>query len=151
MNQNETITMRGDVRIWIEDDNGKRVLHEEKKNLIVNGGKTLMAKLLGGDAAYKNLEHLAKIAFGTSATAAAVTQTSLLTEILVKAATVSYPAFNQVRFTATMESAEGGSSTYQEIGLKSDATGILFSRLVISPIVKSSAYKITVEWTISFQ
>lgn len=151
-------SMRGDLRVFLVPvdpetgaEIGPRTLHAEGKNLIVNGGKTLMAKLLGGDASYKNLEHITKIAWGTDGTAAAATQTSLLAEQFEKAVTVDYPAFNQVRFTATMEGAEGGSYTYQEVGLKSDATEILFSRKVISSINKSSAYKIQVEWTISFQ
>jgi hypothetical protein len=144
--------MRGDVKIFLVNAaTGKRTLHLEKKNLIVNTGKTVMARLLGGDAAYKNLEHITKIGFGTDNTAADSSQTALLAEEFEKAATVDYPAFNQARFTTTMEAAEGGSFTYREIGLKSDATEKLFSRLVISPVAKSSAYKIQVEWTISFQ
>lgn len=150
MNISECILAKGDVvirRIW--NDGTEEVI--EKKNLIVTTGKTLMAKLLGGDAAYKNLEHISKIGFGADGTAAAVGQTTLLNQILSKAATVTYPAANQVMFSATMEAAEGGTSTYREIGLLSDATNKLFSRLVIADITKSSLYKIQVDWTISFQ
>lgn len=147
----DNATMRGDVSVWLLADDGSKQLHFERKNLIVNGGKTIMARLLGGDASYRNLEHLTKIAFGTSNTAAAATQTALVAQQFEKNATVSYPAFNQVKFTTTMEDGEGGSFTYQELGLKSNATGILFSRLVISPITKSALYKIQVDWTVSFQ
>lgn len=147
----EPVGMRGDVRVFLAPLDGGPAQLVFEKNLIVNGGKTLMAKLLGGDAAYKNLEHLTKIAFGTAATAAAATQTALIDETFEKAATVSYPAFNQVMFSTTMEANEGGTSTYQELGLKSDATEVLFSRVVIPAIVKSTLYKIQVEWTISFQ
>jgi hypothetical protein len=154
----EKVFMRGDVRVWltpVDPDTGmeigERFLHYEKDNLIVSTGKTIMARLLGGDASYKNLEHISKIGFGTDATTAAAGQTALLAEQFEKAAGADYPAFNQVRFIATMESAEGGSHTYREIGLKTDATEKLFSRLVISPVTKSSAYKIQVEWIISFQ
>jgi hypothetical protein len=152
MNIEETVTMRGDVKVWkIDAKTGEKTLHEERKNLIVAGGKTLMAKLLGNDAAYGGLEHIGLIAFGTDATAAVAGQTALLGEQFTKAPTVDYPAFNKVRFLVTMEAAEGGSFTYQELGLKSAATAILYSRLVIGAITKSSAYKIAVEWTISFQ
>lgn len=147
----DTATMRGDVSVWLLGEDGSKQLHFEKKNLIVNGGKTIMAKLLGGDASYKNLEHITKIAFGSSNTAVSATQTALVAQQFEKAASVSYPVFNQVKFSTTMEDGEGGSYTYQELGLKSSATGILFSRLVISPITKSALYKIQVDWTISFQ
>ena len=143
--------MRGDVKVWLVDATGARTLAFEKKNLIVRNGKTIMAKLLGGDASYKNLEHISTIAFGTSSTAATDTQTNLIAQQFSKAATVDYPAYNQVRFSATMDAAEGGSYTYQELGLKSAATGILFSRIVIAAITKSTSYKIQVEWTISLQ
>ena len=148
----ETVAMRGDVKIWLIDAmTGERALHQEKSNLIVNGGKTLMAKLLGGDAAYRDLEHLSTIAFGTSSTSAAGSQTALLAQQFSKAVDIDYPAFNQVRFSVTMEANEGGSYTYREIGLLSAETSKLFSRLVIAAITKSSVYKIMVEWTISFQ
>lgn len=147
----ESVSMRGDVKVWLVDvSTGDRQLHA-KQNLIVRNGKTIMAKLLGGDAAYKNIEHISKVAFGTSATAAVDTQTALVSEQFVKAATVDYPAFNQVRFSSTMEAAEGGSNIYQELGLKTAGGNLLFSRIVIAAITKSSAYKIQVEWTISFQ
>jgi hypothetical protein len=146
----ETIHLSGDVKITLLKDDGS-VEVREAKNLIVSGGKVLLARLLGGDASYKNLEHVTKIAFGTGSTPAAASQTALVAQALSKTAVVSYPAFNQVKFTVTMEANEGGTNTYQEIGLLSAGTNILFSRIVISPITKSTAYKIQVEWTISFQ
>lgn len=151
MSLRENVRMRGDVKVWlINAITGERQLHA-RQNLIVRSGKTVMAKLLGGDAAYRNIEHISKVAFGTSATAAVDTQTALVSEQFVKAATVDYPAFNQVRFSSIMEAGEGGSNTYQELGLKSDGGNLLFSRIVIAAVTKSSAYKIQVEWTISFQ
>lgn len=150
MQVNEMLTMRGDAEILVYDLLGNVVERQEKKNLIVNGGKTMAARRLGGDVAYAN-DAISKIAFGTSNTAAAGSQTALLAQQFEKAATVDYPAFNQVRFSATMEAAEGGSHTYQEIGLRTATNNYLFSRLVISPITKSSAYRIQVNWTISLQ
>jgi hypothetical protein len=147
----DQIGVRGDVEIFYEFADGSRQLASAKKNLVVSNGKTILAKLLGGDANYKNLEHISTIAFGTDDTAAVIGQAALVAEQLEKTVEVDYPAFNQVRFQATMEAAEGGTLTYCELGLKSDATGILFSRIVISPITKSAAYKIQVVWTISIQ
>jgi hypothetical protein len=146
----DTAHARGDVDITVIAEDGTIIDKIEYRNLIVDVGKTLLAKRLAGDASYAS-EHIGKIAFGTSNTAAAAGQTSLVAEVLSKETTASYPAYNQVKFSATMESNEGGSSTYQELGLKSATSNILFSRVVISPITKSAAYKILVEWTISIQ
>ncbi len=147
----EVIRAKGTVRVSLRNVLTGEIVESHDYNLIVSVGKTILAKLLGGDAAYAGLEHISKIAFGTGSTAAATTDTALESEQLAKDVTVSYPAFNKVMFAATMGADEGGSLTYQEMGLKSDATGILFSRIVINPIAKSTLYEIDIEWTISFQ
>lgn len=118
-----------------------------EKNLVVDTGKTMLAKLLGGGYAGGSVD---TIAFGVGTTAAAGADTALGSEQFTKAAVVTYPAFNQVTFTATMEAAEGGTNTYTELGLKATG-GDLFSRVIIPAIVKSTLYKIKVDWTISFQ
>lgn len=147
----EIISVRGSVTVKVINAVTGIVEQEiHKDNLVVTSGKKILARLLGHDVAYTG-EYVAAIGFGTSNTAAVVGQTALIAKVLEKAATVTYPADNSVKFTATMLDTEGGTSTYQEIGLLSQATGTLFSRLVISPITKSSIYKIQVEWIISFQ
>ena len=145
----DSINVRGDVTITLTGP-GNQIEVREYKNLVVNNGKTILARLLGHDVAYIN-EYIDTIAFGTSGDAPVVTNTALGGEVLAKAATVSYPAYNSVMFSATMLDTEGGANTFQELGLKSSGTGILFSRLVIPSITKSSLYKIQVDWTISFQ
>lgn len=146
---NEFIKVRGDVVITKIYNDGRRE-QQELRNLVVNGGKTILAKLLGHDAAYVN-EYLASISFGTGTVAPAVADTALGAEVVRKTAVVTYPATNSVMFSATMLDTEGGTSTYTEIGLLSSTTAKLFSRLAIPAIVKSSLYKIQVDWTISFQ
>jgi hypothetical protein len=141
----DTIKAQGTVKIYFRLPDGSRQLAYVKNNLVVNVGRTLLTQLLGGGAGTA----VTKIAFGSSGTAAIVTNTTLGTELLEKAATVSYPAYNTVMFAASMLSAEGNGNTYREIGLK-NAANTLFSRLVISDVVKSSAYEIDVEWTIAF-
>lgn len=145
----DTIKIRGDVVLTMTYFDGRKERHE-LKNLVVNNGKTILSRLLGHHASYTG-EYVSQIAFGTSSTAAAVTDTALGAQVLAKPATVTYPAFNQVTFSATMLASEGGTNTYQEIGLLSAGTNILFSRLIIGAIVKSALYQIQVDWTISFQ
>lgn len=145
----DRIKVRGDVDIRLYYQNGD-MQPIAYRNLVVNGGKTILAKLLGHDADYIG-EYIDAIAFGGGATAPDVSNEALEDEILVKAATASYPAFNSVMFSAVMDVYEGGTATFQEVGLVSHSTRKLFSRLAINPIMKSTLYKIEVDWTISFQ
>ena len=146
----EIIKVTGEVVVTVTNTETGEVVQTEKQNLVVNNGKTILAKLLGHDAAYIN-DFIDKIAFGTGNTAAASTQTALVAQVLTKAAAVTYPAFNQVQFSATMTGSEGGTNTFAEIALLSNTNNRMFSRLVISPITKSTLYQIQVDWTISFQ
>lgn len=146
----EGIRVRGDVTITITDKNGNAEVREHK-NLVMQVGKTILAKRLANDAAYAN-SYIDRISFGTSSAVATDSQTNLLGTVAtpVAAITIAYPAYNSVKFSATLLANEGGSNTYQELGL----FGVdekMFSRLVIAPITKSTAYQIAVDWTISFQ
>lgn len=144
----DSIKVSGAVKITIHGPDGLEII--EKSNLVVNNGKTMLAKLLAKDVAYVE-EYINKIAFGTSGTTPSGSNLALGGEVLSKTATVTYPAFNSVMFSATMLDTEGGTNVFQELGLKTAGTGNLFSRLVIPSITKSSLYKIQVDWTISFQ
>ena len=145
----EVVRVRGDVTISIFGTDGSVQLLEYH-NLVVNGGKSILAGLLGHSSTYAN-EYLDTVAFGTGSNVPDIGNTGLQTPILTDAAAATYPAFNSVMFTATMQSNEGVGSTFQELGLMSHATGKLFSRLTISPITKDNQSMIQVDWTISFQ
>lgn len=125
------------------------IAHQERHNLVVTTGKTVLCKLLGGDAGYAGLEEVDSIGFGTDATAVAAGQTALLAQEFAKAVTVSYPAANQVQFETTMLVNEGGAFVYRELGLLTKTTDILVSRVVIGAITKSTSVQIHVVWTLS--
>ena len=145
----DIIRVTGDVTLTITYLDG-RIETVHLRNLVVNNGKTILSRLLGHDGSYTG-EYVNQIAFGTGSTPASVGDTALEAQVLAKEATVTYPAFNKVMFSATMQANEGGSNTYREIGLLSAGSNGLFSRLVIAPIGKTSLYMIKVDWTISFQ
>lgn len=146
----EIIKVSGHVRITIKD-NGIVTEVREHKNLIMREAKTILAKRLANDGSYAN-SYIDRISFGTSAAAAVDTQTNLQGVIATPAAaiTVTYPAYNSVKFAAVLLGTEGATNTYQELGL----FGVdekMFSRLVIAAIAKAADREISVEWTISFQ
>ena len=144
----DTVKVKGELKVSLLYEDGRAVVHEHR-NLVMQVGKTVLCKLLAHDPTYVN-EYISKIGFGTNSTAAADSQTALVAQVLTETATPTYPASNSVTFTAVMGVADGGTATYQELGLLTNLTSMLFSRVVISPILKSSLYRIQVEWTISF-
>lgn len=148
----DAFSLRGDVRITIDGPDGQRVI--EKKNLIVTLGKKLIVRHLGGDAAY-DTNNLTKISFGDNSAAPALTDTAALTgEIVEKTGTVTYPADNQLKVTATLGTGEGnggGTQIYEDVRLKTGTDEFLFSRLLTGSITKTSSVSLTVEWTISVQ
>ena len=147
--QKDAVKVKGELKVSLLYEDGRVVVHEHK-NLVMQVGKTILTKLLAHDPVYV-AEYISKIGFGTDPTPAADSQTALVAQVLTEAVTLTYPAYNSVMFTAVMGVADGGTATYQELGLLTNATNMLFSRVVISPILKSSLYRIQVEWTISFQ
>ena len=147
---NDLVRVTGTVRITIIEADGRQELIEIK-NLVMREAKTILAKLLANDAAYANA-YIDRISFGTSDVAAADDQTGLQGTVATPAAaiTITYPAYNSVKFTTILLGTEGGTATYQELGLFA-VDEKMFSRVVIAPIVKSADRQIQVDWTISFQ
>lgn len=151
MNMQDGLRLTGDVMVILEDVETGVLTEIARKNLVVTTGKDLVAKLLGGHVSFAALEEITTIAWGTSGTAAAVGDTSLGDQQFEKAASVTYLGAGQVAFEATMLDSEGGNHTYREIGLKTKTSGILFSRVVIPEVTKSTSYKLRVVWTITVQ
>ncbi|KAA0888781.1 phage tail protein [Oryzomonas rubra] len=144
----EFIKVIGNVVITKIYNDGRREVVWDDHNLVVNVGKTILAKLLSHDANYLN-DYISTIAFGTGTAAVTSTDTAMQAQQFSAAVTTSYPAYNQVTFSATMGATDGGSYTYTELGLLS-ASGKMFAHLIVSAITKSAAYKIQVDWTMTF-
>ena len=146
----EKAKMRGRLVIRVRDAlTGKLIAEWKYENLIVTSGKKTMARLLGGDAGYAN-EEVSKMGFGDDNTAPVLGDTDVRNEVILKAATPSYPLDDQVQFDATLGSGEANGSTIRELGLKTETTEYLFSRVVISDIIKTAANTVAVSWIIDF-
>lgn len=118
------------------------------ENLIVNGARDAMARLLGGDGAGKTLD---RIGFGTNG-AAPVGADDDLTGAFVKALGVkSYPATGKVQWTWTLTTLEGNGLSIREFGLLC-TDGTLFSRKTRSAgaIEKDEDVDLEGTWTILF-
>lgn len=118
---------------FIESDKGSGKIKKISRlhNLIVNGGLTRVRDLLGG-ASSDSLTH---IAIGTDNTAATNTDTVLGTELLRAVATITYPSYNQVKYSYTFSVGSGESYTITEAGLFDGASisgSTMFARAVDS-------------------
>ncbi len=153
MNAKESLVIqpKGKVTIEIVKD-GKVVDRIEKKNLVVNGARTVICQLLAG--ANQAANTVTKIAIGTDNTAPALTDTALVAEVArVPIINYTFPDFNIVEFEAYVDQNTANGSTIQEIGLFTEGDvnnpqGTLVARTVVSPITKDSTFAFYIRWQI---
>jgi len=125
---------------------GKLVETIHESNLIVNGAKNQMARLVAGEFQGRNIS---KIAFGTNGTDPVLTDT-IITNQFAKA--ISSYSFREGRILIEWELlvSENNGMPIMEFGLLT-ADGTLFSRKTRSnPIVKESDISIEGQWVIYF-
>jgi hypothetical protein len=113
-------------------------------NLVVDLGKTNVAKLLGGDV---DGAKIAKIAVGTGSLAPDVAD-SALTDMFSKAIDgVTYPDTNSALFSWTLGTDDANGLTLTEFGLLND-NDVLCARKVRSGIDKTNAISLIGSWKI---
>jgi hypothetical protein len=127
---------RGGVRVHTIDDG----------NLIVNGAKNQLARLIGGSGTNRQIT---RIGFGIGQAAAAPGDTALTSAYVKAIGSVEYPATGQVRFNWSLSTAEMNGVSITEFGLLC-ADGALFSRKARAPIAKDEDLSLTGAWTIIF-
>lgn len=137
--------MRGDFRLEVRRNGVLEQVFEER-NLIVNGAKDQLARLVGGSGANRQIT---QIGFGIGAAAASPGNTALTSAYTKPVTSVEYPTTGQVRFNWTLSTAEANGKSITEFGLVC-ADGTLFSRKVRAPIQKESDLSLSGAWTIIF-
>jgi hypothetical protein len=119
----------------------------EDHNLIVNGARNQMARLIAGDFTNR---HITKISFGTSGTAPTVNDTAITNAFTKNVAGHEYPAMGQVRINWNLLTTEDNGQAILEFGLIC-ADNTLFSRRTReNPIYKAQDISIEGQWTIIF-
>ncbi|BBD77252.1 hypothetical protein [Hydrogenophilus thermoluteolus] len=141
----DTQALRGEFRLAIYR-HGALVDEIIEPNLIVNGAKDQLARLVGGNGANR---HVTQIGFGTGTAAAAPGNTVLTGAYWKPVTSVSYPATGQVAFAWSLSTAEANGMAITEFGLRC-ADGTLFARKARAPIHKSDDLSLTGTWTIIF-
>jgi len=135
--------------------NGVCIEEVKGKNLIVNGAREQMARLVAGDFAGRNIT---QIALGTSGIMPTVNDTNLTGVFLKNLDGYSFPAMGQVQFDWSLGTSEANGIAIMEFGLVT-GDGTLFSRRIREdengnpinkPINKESDISIIGQWIIIF-
>lgn len=139
----ERFPMTGILRITVRK--GGEVVEEwEDHNLIVNGARNQAARLFAGNGENRAI---AKIAFGTSGTAPAVTDTEI-TDAYTKAVSgFSFPDVGQVQTNWELGTSENNGMAIMEFGLLSADGTLLCRKVRENPIYKESDISIEGHWT----
>lgn len=146
MHLSDTATLRGAFVCELRRADGALVERVEEANLIVNGAKDQLARLVGGSVEGRHITH---IGFGVGASAASPSNIGLTGAFWKPITSVSYPATGQVAFAWSLSTAEANGLAITEFGLRC-ADGTLFARKVRNPIHKSDDLSLTGSWTIIF-
>lgn len=142
----DSTKIKGAFKCRVFDRHGNVLEDYEADNLVVNGGRSGAAQLLGGTGTNKEVT---QIAFGTSGTAAAPTDADLTDKFIKAIDSISYPQTGAVQFSWTLDFAEANGKNIREFGLF-NAANELFSRKVREVIEKTSDIRIEGTWTIQF-
>ena len=142
----DTIIPRGIFEMRVYNADGCLLESYEADNLIVNGGRSAIASLIGAATATKDVT---QIAFGTNGSNPVLTDTAITGAFTKAVGAVTYPATGQVRFAWSLELAESNGVTIREYGLLCQ-DNTLFARKVRADISKTSDVRLEGTWTIIF-
>ena len=127
--------------------NGVPVEQFVDNNLIVNGARLQMARLIAGDINGRSVTH---IAVGTNGDTPTVNDTEI-TDLFIKPVDgFEFPASGQVQINWKLLVSEANGKAIQEFGLYTE-DGTLFARRIrVNPIHKENDISIEGQWIIIF-
>lgn len=125
---------------------GQLIDHFRDENLIVNGARDMLARLIAGDGGG---EAVTRIGFGSGSSPASPDDTALTGAYVRNLTGHSYPQPGQVRFSFSLATSEANGIAIREFGLIT-ASGELFSRKVRGIIEKNDDISFDGSWTIIF-
>jgi hypothetical protein len=140
----DTVKIRGDIRLTLLDEHKKVKQRIEKKNLIVNTGKELIAARLAGNT----IPTVTHLAVGTNSTAPVLSNTALLAET----ARVAFDSVTTngvtVQYLATLGPGVG-TGNIQEAALLNNTTGTMLNRAAFTVFEKFAGDTLIVEWNVT--
>lgn len=143
MKVTERFPVRGIFELTVKKG-GQVIETYRDDNLIVNGARNQAARFFAGDGANRAI---AKIAFGTSGAAPAVTDT-VITNAYTKAVSgFEYPDMGQVQTNWILNTDEANGMAIMEFGLLSADGTLLCRKVRDNPIHKEADISIEGHWT----
>ena len=162
----ESNDMRGRLTLRLTDRDGRLVDEQGPHNRIVKSGRTLVAQLFAGVSGGTPPAQVTHMAVGSDATEASDDQTALKAERAPRKAIseVTYADFDEIakgvttrRVRATLKAifdfadANDPAVPLREAAIFTDAVaGIMYNRVVFEPVTKTSAFKLTLLWDVTF-
>ena len=141
----EGVKLLGAITLMVTRASGEvEVVH--KDNIIVNGGFDFVADAIGKASSRPGV--MGWIAVGTGTTAAAATQTALVTEIKRNAATYAHTSGTKVfTFTASFPAGDATGALTEAGVFNALSAGAMFDRVVFPVVNKGSDDSLTAVFT----
>ena len=141
----EGMNIKGAITLLLAKASGEvEVVHKE--NIIVNGGFDFVADAIGNSSSRPGV--MGWIALGTGTTAAAATQTALVTEIKRNAATYAHAAGTKVfTFTASYPAGDATGAITEAGVFNAASAGSMFDRVVFPVVNKGADDSLTAVFT----
>lgn len=143
---NDNLSIKGIFTLKVYDDQGNLIEDYLDRNLVVNGGRSAVTRLIAGDTTGRSVT---KIGVGTNATAPSVTDTALTGSFVKALGTISYPTVSSVRWDWTLELTEANGMAIREFGLIC-SNDTLFARKTRDVINKTSSIRLVGTWELQF-
>ena len=141
----EGMNIKGAITLLLARASGEvEVVHKE--NIIVNGGFDFVADAIGNASSRPGV--MGWIALGTGTTAAAATQTALITEIKRNAATYAHTTGTKVfTFTASYPAGDATGAITEAGVFNAASAGSMFDRVVFPVVNKGADDSLTAVFT----
>lgn len=141
----ESVKIKGNLEVLLLDENGIEKDYRKVDNLVVAVGKDVIAARLLGNT----LAVMSHMAVGTSATAAATSQTALGGEVGRVALDSSTRTSNTLTYIATFPAGTGTGSLAEAGILNAASSGNLLCRTTFSTVSKAAGDTVVVTWNVT--
>jgi hypothetical protein len=141
----ESVNVKGNLEVVLLDETGKQKDYRQVKNLVVAVGKDVIASRLVGNS----IAIMSHMAVGTSATAAATSQTALGTEVGRVALDSVSRATNTITYVATFPAGTGTGSLTEAGILNASTSGNMLCRTVFGTVTKASGDTVVITWNVT--
>ena len=116
-----------------------------ENNLIVNGARDQVARLIAGNVTGRSVN---RIAFGTNGTEPTVGDTSITNQFVRNVKGFSYPAMGKVQINWDLPVTENNGMAIMEFGLLTADNTLFARRIRQDPIYKEADISLEGDWTI---